>query len=110
MEEEIPADGFEYQPTDLEFGTDDNQIFIDPNPDGLNGTHSHVDFGAEEDININPSTNSSTLDLVYNFPVVHPSLHPSSDATKPFDLDAGIPTSFCFQIVLSHMCTHHQTD
>jgi hypothetical protein len=100
MEEGDADDDIDDHATDL-----DNQIFIDSIHDGSNNTHSNVDVCADEDIHNNSDANSSTLDFVYNFPVVHPSFYPSSEEIKSFNLDAGVPTGFRFQMELSNICT-----
>ena len=40
----------------------------------------------------------------------HPSIQPTIEASKPFNLDVGIPTCSKFQIQLARICDRHRTD
>jgi hypothetical protein len=40
----------------------------------------------------------------------HPSIEPITEATKPFNIDAPLPSSFTFQMELARICDRHRTD
>jgi hypothetical protein len=40
----------------------------------------------------------------------HPSCIPIVEASKPFNVDAGLPSWFTFQMALACICDHHRTD
>jgi hypothetical protein len=39
----------------------------------------------------------------------HPSIQPIIEASKPFNLDTGLPSCFTFQMELALICDHHRT-
>jgi hypothetical protein len=57
-------------------------------------------------------SNTSTLSQLYHNTSIlhHPSIHPIIEASKPFNLDAGLPSYFTFQMALAHICDCHRTD
>jgi hypothetical protein len=40
----------------------------------------------------------------------HPSIQPTSEASKPFNLDVGMPSCSVFQVQLASICNRHRTD
>ena len=40
----------------------------------------------------------------------HPSIQPTSEASKPFNLDVGMPSCSEFQVQLASICNRHRTD
>ena len=40
----------------------------------------------------------------------HPSIQPTIEASKPFNLDVGMPSCSEFQVQLASICNSHRTD
>ncbi len=63
-----------------------------------NDGHSQVDTSTLSQL----SNNTSILH--------HPSIHPIIESSKPFNLDAGLPSCVTFQMALACICDCHRTD
>jgi hypothetical protein len=76
--------------------------------DMLNSTQDQAVLQNDGHSQVNTSTLSQ---LCHNTSTDHHlSNNPIMEATKPFNLDAGLPSCFTLQMVLSCICDRHRTD
>ena len=92
--------------------------FVSGNPDEaeLNDNPSQVDVLLGDLMNSagNQSATANAQILPQNTSnssnIHHPSIQPIIEASRPFNLDVGIPTCSKFQIQLARICDRHRTD
>ena len=79
--------------------------------------YGDVEIGNADDAQHSGTANSNevadvinTLALSHSSRLYHPSIEPITEATKPFNIDAALPSCFTFQMELARICHHHRTD
>jgi hypothetical protein len=81
------------------------------NPDDLSSNENNINIMNSADFQ-SALVNEQIIpdNIAVPSAIHHPSIQPTTEASKPFNLDVGMPSCSEFQVQLANICNSHRTD